>query len=125
MEAADQTASPVILQASKGARSHAVDIVLRHLMLAAIESYPHIPVCFHLDHGNGPETCLFARVNGYSSVTIDGSLREDCKTPGYLDYNVSVTSQITRAAHFVGISVEGELGVLGSLETSDILAMQA
>jgi len=117
MQAAQKTQSPVILQASRGARSYAGDIYLRHLILGAIESHPDLPVCMHQDHGNNPQTCLSAISNGFSSVMMDGSLEEDAKTPASYDYNVSVTSKTVELAHMVGVSVEGELGCLGSLET--------
>jgi len=117
MAAAKKTDSPVILQASRGARTYANDLVLKHLIQAAAELYPDIPLCMHQDHGNGPETCLSAIANGFSSVMMDGSLKEDAKTPGDWDYNVGVTSKVSEMAHMVGVSVEGELGVLGSLET--------
>ncbi len=117
MAAAKKTDSPVILQASRGARSYANDLVLKHLIQAAAEMYPDIPLCMHQDHGNGPETCLSAIANGFSSVMMDGSLKEDAKTPGDWDYNVGVTGKVSELAHMVGVSVEGELGVLGSLET--------
>ncbi|MEA4837200.1 MAG: class II fructose-bisphosphate aldolase [Rhodospirillaceae bacterium] len=117
MAAAKKTDSPVILQASRGARTYANDVVLKHLIQAAIELYPDIPVCMHQDHGNAPDTCFSAITNGFSSVMMDGSLKEDSKTPGDWIYNVGVTSKVTDVAHMVGVSVEGELGVLGSLET--------
>ncbi len=117
MAAAKKTDSPVIMQASRGARSYANDIVLRHLIQAATELYPDIPVCMHQDHGNSPETCLSAITNGFTSVMMDGSLKEDAKTPGDWEYNVGVTSKVVELSHMVGVSVEGELGVLGSLET--------
>jgi fructose-bisphosphate aldolase class II len=117
MAAARRTDAPVILQASRGARAYANDIVLRHLILAAVELYPEIPVCMHQDHGNSLETCLSAITNGFSSVMMDGSLQEDAKTPGDWDYNVAATAKVVGLAHLVGVSVEGELGVLGSLET--------
>jgi fructose-bisphosphate aldolase class II len=117
MAAAKKTDSPVILQASRGARSYANDLVLKHLIQAAAEMYPDIPICMHQDHGNSPETCLSAISNGFSSVMMDGSLKEDAKTPGDWNYNVGVTHKVTDMAHMVGVSVEGELGVLGSLET--------
>ncbi len=117
MAAADRTDSPVILQASRGARKYANDIVLSHLIKAAIELYPHIPVCMHQDHGNGPETCLSAITYGFSSVMMDGSLAADGKTPSSFDYNVQVTGRVAEMAHMVGVSVEGELGCLGSLES--------
>lgn len=117
MEAADDTDSPVIIQASRGARSYSQDAYLRHLMLAAVELYPHIPICMHQDHGNSVETCLSAIENGFTSVMMDGSLKEDGKTPADFDYNVQVTAEVVRLAHAKGVSVEGELGCLGSLET--------
>jgi len=117
MEAAEQTDSPVIIQASRGARSYSQDAYLRHLMLAAAELYPHIPVVMHQDHGNSVDTCLSAIDNGFTSVMMDGSLKEDGKTPADFDYNVQVTAEVVRLAHARGVSVEGELGCLGSLET--------
>jgi fructose-bisphosphate aldolase class II len=117
MEAANATDAPVIIQASRGARSYANDIMLKHMMDAVTEIYPHIPVCVHLDHGNEPATCMTAIQAGFTSVMMDGSLKADGKTPGDWDYNVSVTRAVTGMAHLGGISVEGELGVLGSLET--------
>lgn len=116
MEAADETDSPVIVQASRGARKYSQDNYLRHLMLAATELYPHIPVVMHQDHGNSPETCLSAIDNGFTSVMMDGSLQEDGKTPADYDYNVRVTAEVVKMAHARGVSVEGELGCLGSLE---------
>ncbi len=117
MEAADETESPVIIQASRGARKYSQDAYLRHLMLAAVELYPHIPVVMHQDHGNSVETCLSAIENGFTSVMMDGSLQVDGKTPADYAYNVKVTSEVVRLAHARGVSVEGELGCLGSLET--------
>ncbi len=117
MEAADQTDSPVIVQASRGARSYSQDAYLRHLMLAAVELYPHIPVVMHQDHGNSVETCMSAIENGFTSVMMDGSLEADGKTPADYDYNVKVTAEVVSLAHAKGVSVEGELGCLGSLET--------
>ncbi len=117
MEAADETSSPVIIQASRGARSYSQDNYLRHLMIAAAELYPHIPVAMHQDHGNSPETCLSAIENGFTSVMMDGSLQADGKTPADFDYNVEVTRKVVELAHAKGVSVEGELGCLGSLET--------
>jgi fructose-bisphosphate aldolase, class II len=117
MQAADATNSPVILQASAGARHYAGEPFLRHLVLAAIESYPHIPVVMHQDHGQSPAICMQAMRSGFSSVMMDGSLMEDAKTPSSYQYNVEVTHKIVEAAHAIGVSVEGELGVLGSLET--------
>ena len=117
MEAAQETDSPVIVQASRGARGYSQDAYLRHLMLAAVELYPHIPVVMHQDHGNSVETCVSAIANGFTSVMMDGSLEADGKTPGSYEYNVDVTKQVVDLAHAQGVSVEGELGCLGSLET--------
>jgi fructose-bisphosphate aldolase class II len=117
MEAADATDSPVIVQASAGARKYAGAPFLRHLILAAIEEFPHIPVCMHQDHGASPDVCQRSIQLGFSSVMMDGSLREDMKTPASFDYNVEVTSKVVEMAHACGVSVEGELGCLGSLET--------
>ena len=119
MVAADKTDSPVILQASRGARAYANDIVLRHLIEAAVEMYPNIPVCMHLDHGNNLETCQSAMDNNFSSVMMDGSLEDDAKTPASYDYNVDITKAVVDSAHVIGVSVEGELGCLGSLETGE------
>jgi fructose-bisphosphate aldolase, class II len=117
MEAARETESPVIVQASRGARSYSQDNYLRHLMLAASELYPEIPIVMHQDHGNSPETCISAIKNGFTSVMMDGSLRDDGKTPADFEYNVRVTKQVVDYAHQRGVSVEGELGCLGSLES--------
>lgn len=117
MEAARETDSPVIVQASRGARSYSQDAYLRHLMLAAAELYPQIPIVMHQDHGNSIATCMSAIENGFTSVMMDGSLHEDGKTPADFNYNVQVTAEIVRLAHARGVSVEGELGCLGSLET--------
>jgi fructose-bisphosphate aldolase class II len=117
MEAAHETDSPVIVQASRGARKYSQDNYLRHLMLAAAELYPHIPVVMHQDHGNSVETCLSAIENGFTSVMMDGSLKEDGKTPADYAYNVDVTRKVVELAHARGVSVEGELGCLGSLES--------
>ncbi len=117
MEAADETDSPVIVQASRGARAYSQDAYLRHLMLAAVELYPHIPIVMHQDHGNSPQTCQSAIDNGFTSVMMDGSLLEDGKTPADYEYNVRVTLEVVKMAHAQGVSVEGELGCLGSLET--------
>jgi fructose-bisphosphate aldolase, class II len=117
MAAAERTAAPVILQASRGARAYAGDTMLQRMVEAAVETWPGIPVCLHLDHGDRPATCLSAIQHGFTSVMMDGSLEEDGKTPaGYL-YNVAVTTKVAEMAHSVGVSVEGELGCLGSLET--------
>ena len=117
MEAAEETDSPVIIQASRGARAYSQDAYLRHLMLAAVELYPQIPVVMHQDHGNSVATCQSAIENGFTSVMMDGSLMDDGKTPADFDYNVDVTAQVVKLAHPQNVSVEGELGCLGSLET--------
>jgi fructose-bisphosphate aldolase class II len=119
MEAAEETQSPVILQASAGARTYAGEPYLRHMVLAAIEAHPDIPVVLHQDHGATPSVCQQSIRSGFSSVMMDGSLREDAKTPVSYDYNVDVTRKVTEFAHAVGVSVEGELGCLGSLETGE------
>lgn len=116
MEAAEETDSPVIVQASRGARAYAQDLYLRNLMRAAAELYPHIPIVMHQDHGNSVATCLSAIENEFTSVMMDGSLEEDGKTPASYEYNVKVTSEVVKLAHARGVSVEGELGCLGSLE---------
>jgi fructose-bisphosphate aldolase, class II len=117
MEAADELNAPVIIQASRGARSYANDIMLARLIDALVDIYPHIPVCMHQDHGNSPATCATAIQYGFTSVMMDGSLEADGKSPASYDYNVDVTKQVVDMAHACGVSVEGELGVLGSLET--------
>ncbi|WP_447777968.1 class II fructose-bisphosphate aldolase [Variovorax boronicumulans] len=117
MEAAEATQSPVILQASAGARQYAGEAYLRHMVLAAVESHPQIPLVLHQDHGASSAVCLQAIQSGFTSVMMDGSLREDAKTPASYDYNVAVTADVCRLAHAVGVSVEGELGCLGSLES--------
>ncbi len=117
MEAADKTNSPVIVQASAGARKYAGAPFLRHLILAAIEEFPHIPVCMHQDHGTSPAICQRSIQLGFSSVMMDGSLGEDGKTPMDYDYNARVTRTVVDFAHACGVSVEGEIGCLGSLET--------
>jgi fructose-bisphosphate aldolase class II len=117
MEAAKETDSPVIIQASRGARSYSQDAYLKHLMLAAAELYPQIPTVMHQDHGNSPATCLSAIENGFTSVMMDGSLKDDGKTPADYDYNVKVTAEVVKLAHPKNVSVEGELGCLGSLES--------
>ncbi len=116
MEAAAETNSPVIIQASRGARSYSQDAYLRHLMLAAAELYPQIPVSMHLDHGNSPKTCFSAIQQGFTSVMMDGSLKEDGKTCADYDYNVKVTKDVVTVAHALGVSVEGEIGALGGIE---------
>jgi fructose-bisphosphate aldolase, class II len=117
MQAASQTNSPVILQASAGAREYAGPPFIRHLMQAAFEQWPDIPVCMHQDHGASADVCLRSIQLGFSSVMMDGSLLEDMQTPSDFDYNVNVTRKVVQAAHSCGVSVEGELGCLGSLET--------
>ncbi len=119
MRAAQACDAPVIMQASKGARKYAGDIMLRGMVQALTEMYPGIPVCLHQDHGNNFATCLSAIRHGFTSVMMDGSLEEDMKTPASYDYNVAITAKVVEAAHAVGASVEGELGVLGSLETGE------
>lgn len=117
MLAADETNSPVIVQASAGARKYAGAPFLRHLILAAIEEWPHIPVVMHQDHGTSPDVCQRSIQLGFSSVMMDGSLGEDGKTPTSYEYNVDVTRRTVQMAHACGVSVEGEIGCLGSLET--------
>jgi fructose-bisphosphate aldolase class II len=117
MEAAAAVNAPVIIQASRGARQYANDVVLAKLIEALVELYPAIPVCMHQDHGNNEATCATAIQHGFTSVMMDGSLKADAKTPADYDYNVGVTRRVVDMAHWVGASVEGELGVLGSLET--------
>lgn len=119
MEAAQETDSPVIVQASRGARTYSQDNYLRHLMLAAAELYPHIPIVMHQDHGNSPATCVSAIDNGFTSVMMDGSLMEDGKSPATYEYNVNVTKEVVKLAHARNVSVEGELGCLGSLESGE------
>jgi fructose-bisphosphate aldolase class II len=117
MQAADAVDSPVIMQGSAGARSYAGEPFLRHLILAAVEAYPHIPIVMHQDHGSEPAVCLRSIQSGFSSVMMDGSLMADMKTPSSFEYNVDVTKTVVSMAHAGGVSVEGELGCLGSLET--------
>lgn len=117
MMAAEETDSPVIVQASAGARKYAGAPFLRHLILAAVEEFPHIPVVMHQDHGTSPAVCQRSIQLGFSSVMMDGSLKEDGKTPADYDYNVAVTREVVKFSHACGVSVEGEIGVLGSLET--------
>ncbi|MGV6804810.1 MAG: class II fructose-bisphosphate aldolase [Ruegeria sp.] len=119
MRAAQACDAPVILQASRGARSYAGDIMLRHMVQALAEMFPDNHIVLHQDHGNNDATCLSAIRHGFTSVMMDGSLKEDMKTPADWDYNVSITQRVARMAHWVGASVEGELGVLGSLETGE------
>jgi len=117
MQAADETSSPVILQASAGARKYAGEVFLRKMVEAAVETWPHIPVVMHQDHGASPAVCQASIRSGFTSVMMDGSLEEDMKTPASYDYNVEVTAKVADMAHAVGVSVEGELGCLGSLES--------
>ncbi|MGE5466642.1 MAG: class II fructose-bisphosphate aldolase [Ignavibacteria bacterium] len=117
MEAAQETDSPVIVQASAGARKYAGAPFLRHLIIAAIEEFPEIPVCMHQDHGTSPGVCQRSIQLGFSSVMMDGSLGEDGKTPTSYDYNAATTKRVVDMAHACGVSVEGEIGCLGSLET--------
>lgn len=119
MEAAQETNSPVILQASAGARKYAGETYLRHMVLAAVEAHPDLPVVLHQDHGATPAVCMQSIRSGFTSVMMDGSLREDGKTPATYDYNLAVTRRVCEMAHAVGVSVEGELGCLGSLETGE------
>ncbi len=120
MEAANEVDSPVIMQGSAGARGYAGEPFLRHMIDAAIEQYPHIPVVMHQDHGSEPAVCLRSIQSGFSSVMMDGSLEADCKTPASFEYNVNVTKTVVDMAHAGGVSVEGELGCLGSLETGEM-----
>lgn len=117
MDAAQATDSPVILQASRGARKYANDIMLEAMVSAAEKIYPDIPICLHQDHGNDEATCLSAMQHSFASVMMDGSLEADAKTPASYEYNVDITRRVTEMAHMIGVSVEGELGCLGSLET--------
>jgi len=117
MEAAKETGAPVIMQASAGARKYAGEGFLKHLIQAAVETYPEIPVVMHQDHGQSPEVCAGAIKLGFSSVMMDGSLLADGKTIADYDYNVDVTRKVVDMAHALGVTVEGELGCLGSLET--------
>ncbi len=120
MQAADEVDSPVIMQGSAGARSYAGEPFLRHLISAAVEMYPHIPVVMHQDHGSEPAICLRSIQSGFTSVMMDGSLMADGKTPGTFEYNVATTAEVVKMAHAGGVSVEGELGCLGSLETGEM-----
>ena len=119
MEAAKAVDSPVIMQASRGARGYAGDIMIRKMVEAAEEMYPQIPICLHQDHGNNRATCVSAMQATFTSVMMDGSLEADASTPASYEYNVDITSEVTRIAHDIGVSVEGELGCLGSLETGE------
>ena len=116
MQAADACNSPVIMQGSAGANRYAGEVFLRHLILAAVEQYPHIPVVMHRDHAPTPDICAQAIQSGFSSVMMDGSLLADMKTPASFEYNVDVTRTVVKMAHACGVSVEGEIGCLGSLE---------
>ncbi|MFQ5654168.1 MAG: class II fructose-bisphosphate aldolase [Planctomycetota bacterium] len=116
LAAAEETDSPVIIQASRGARSYSQDAYLRHLMLAAAELHPRIPIAMHQDHGTSPEVCRSAIEHGFTSVMMDGSLKEDGKSPASFDYNVRVTREVVAHAHARGVTVEGELGCLGGIE---------
>ena len=120
MQAADEVNSPVIMQGSAGARGYAGEPFLRHLIIAATEMYPHIPIVMHQDHGSEPAVCLRSIQSGFTSVMMDGSLEADCKTPSSFEYNVAVTAEVVKMAHAGGVSVEGELGCLGSLETGEM-----
>ena len=117
MQAADEVDAPVIMQGSAGARAYAGEPFLRHLIQAAVEMYPHIPIVMHQDHGSEPAVCLRSIQSGFTSVMMDGSLMPDMKTPSTYEYNVEVTRKVVEIAHAGGVSVEGELGCLGSLET--------
>jgi fructose-bisphosphate aldolase, class II len=117
--AADKLDAPVIIQASRGARQYANDIMLAKMIDALVEIYPHIPICMHLDHGNNEATCATAIQAGFTSVMMDGSLTADGKTPAEYDYNLGITKRVADMAHWAGCSVEGELGVLGSLESGE------
>ena len=119
MDAAEATRSPVILQASAGARKYAGETYLRHVVLAAVEANPDIPICLHQDHGTSPAICQASIRSGFTSVMMDGSLLADGKTPSEYDYNVATTRRVVEMSHCIGVSVEGELGCLGSLETGE------
>jgi len=119
LKAADQVDAPVIIQASRGARNYAGDVMLQAMVKALAEMYPHIPVCMHQDHGNNEATCMTAIQYGFTSVMMDGSLEADATTPASYEYNLDITRRVTEMAHHAGVSVEGELGVLGSLETGE------
>ena len=117
MSAADEVGSPVIMQASAGARKYAGEAFLRHLISAAVESYPHIPIVMHHDHGQSPAVCIAAIDSGFTSVMMDGSLEADGKSVASYDYNIAVSQEVVKLSHALGVTVEAELGVLGSLET--------
>src|SRR5882757_6598112 len=116
LEAAAEVNAPAIIQASRGARAYANDVILKHLIDGLVEMYPDIPICMHQDHGNSEATCATALQYGFTSVMMDGSLEADGKAPADYDYNVDITRRVVEMAHWIGASVEGELGVLGSLE---------
>ncbi len=120
MQAADAVDSPVIMQGSAGARAYAGEPFLRHLITAATEMYPHIPIAMHQDHGSEPAVCIRSIQSGFTSVMMDGSLMPDMKTPSTFEYNVEVTRKVVEIAHAAGVTVEGELGCLGSLETGEM-----
>jgi fructose-bisphosphate aldolase class II len=117
MSAADEVGSPVIMQASAGARKYAGEAFLRHLISAAVESYPHIPIVMHQDHGQSPAVCIAAIESGFTSVMMDGSLEADGKSVASYEYNIAVSQEVVKLSHALGVTVEAELGVLGSLET--------
>ncbi len=117
MMAADEVGAPVIMQASAGARKYAGEAFLRHLISAALEEYPHIPVVMHQDHGQSPAVCMAAIKSGFTSVMMDGSLEADGKSVASYDYNIAVSQEVVKFSHSIGVTVEAELGVLGSLET--------
>ncbi|MBN2752189.1 MAG: fructose-bisphosphate aldolase class II [Rhodospirillaceae bacterium] len=117
MAAAKKADAPVILQASRGARSYAGDTMIKYMIMGVVEMFPDIPVCMHQDHGNSLSTCMSAVAAGFSSVMMDGSLMEDAKSPSSYFYNVETTKSVADISHLIGVSVEGELGCLGSLET--------
>ncbi|MCM0044245.1 MAG: fructose-bisphosphate aldolase class II [Burkholderiaceae bacterium] len=117
MQAADEVGAPVIMQASAGARKYAGEAFLRQLIEAAVEAYPHIPVVMHQDHGQSPAVCMAAIKSGFTSVMMDGSLMEDGKSVASYEYNVEVSRKVVEFSHAIGVTVEAELGVLGSLET--------
>ena len=119
LKAADRVDAPVIIQVSRGARNYAGDVMLQAMVKALAEMYPHIPVCMHQDHGNNEATCMTAIQYGFTSVMMDGSLEADASTPASYEYNFDITRRVTEMAHHAGVSVEGELGVLGSLETGE------
>lgn len=119
LQAVDRLDAPVIIQASRGARNYAGDIMLQAMVKALAEMYPHIPICMHQDQGNNEATCMTAIQYGFTSVMMDGSLEGDGKTPASYDYNLDITARVTEMAHHAGVSVEGELGILGSLETDE------